>query len=283
MEVFVLSLLVAAAQAAPSLNSNGVGLEPIMKRMPVLDDAPVYPTSRIVNGRPASRGQLPYQAALFLDGRNFCGGSLISPSWILTAAHCTVDVELVTAYLGVVRLHEDQDSRAVLETRQVVNHAAYNPTNLNNDVALVHLPRHAPLSHEISVVNLPSYSQAVETFVNQPVRASGWGRTSDTAAGVSPHLNYIDVSVISNAACARTYGTSVVVPATLCASAAGGQSTCSGDSGGPLVTLAASPTLVGVVSFVSQAGCASGNPSGYMRVTAFLDWIHAVSGLHIRA
>jgi secreted trypsin-like serine protease len=44
---------------------------------------------RITNGYTADRGQFPWQAALYVDGSSFCGGSLISDRWILTAAHCT--------------------------------------------------------------------------------------------------------------------------------------------------------------------------------------------------
>ena len=44
---------------------------------------------RVTNGQDAYRGQFPWQAALSIDGRSFCGGSLISNQWVLTAAHCT--------------------------------------------------------------------------------------------------------------------------------------------------------------------------------------------------
>nr|CAD7407041.1 unnamed protein product [Timema cristinae] len=266
-------------------------------------DAPKYPGSRIVNGNQASRGQFPHQAALYLDGRSFCGGSLISTSWILTAAHCTLNIGTVTAHLGAQSLNSVESGRVTLATRNLINHASYNPSNLNNDISLVRLPSAVALNAFIQLVHLPRHSQASTTYAGVASQVSGWGRNSDSATGVSNNLNFVNLNIITNAVCAQTYGTAVIIGSTLCASGAGGRSTCNsvllplfplltlltlvvvsfqGDSGGPLVLNQASGYLqIGVVSFVSGAGCASGNPSGYVRTGHFLSWISANTGIHI--
>nr|CAD7462023.1 unnamed protein product [Timema tahoe] len=102
--------------------------------------APKYPGSRITNGEQASRGQFPYQAALYLDGRSFCGGSLISTTWVLTAAHCTLGIDTVTVHLGAQNLNAVEAGKVTVATRNLVSHANYNPSNLNNDISLIRLP-----------------------------------------------------------------------------------------------------------------------------------------------
>lgn len=91
-------------------------------------------------------------------------------------------------------------------------------------------------------------------------------------------MNYARLQVISNTVCANVYGTSVVTSKTICVSTPSGTSTCQGDSGGPLA-LESSQLLIGVTSFVSSAGCASGNPAGFVRVTSYLDWIKSHTGI----
>nr|CAD7429932.1 unnamed protein product [Timema monikensis] len=205
--------------------------------------------SRITNGEQASRGQFPYQAALYLDGRSFCGGSLISTTWVLTAAHCTLRIDTVTVHLGAQNLNAVEAGKVTVATRNLVNHASYNPSNLNNDISLIRLPSAVALN---------------------------------ASSGISPNLNFVNLNIITNTVCARTYGTAVIITSTICSLGANGRSTCNGDSGGPLVVSHGGfPQQIGVVSFGSSAGCASGAPSGYARVTSFLSWISANTGIHI--
>nr|CAD7410268.1 unnamed protein product [Timema poppensis] len=318
MRVLLLScLFVAAALAAPSGDSELLALEPVVMTMPELGKissslhfrtwslhsrdveqsdmedrnikkgtkikgAPKYPGSRITNGEQASRGQFPYQAALYLDGRSFCGGSLISTTWVLTAAHCTLRIDTVTVHLGAQNLNAVEAGKVTVATRNLVNHASYNPSNLNNDISLIRLPSEVALNAFIQLVRLPSHSQASNTFAGDAVVVSGWGRVSDTSSGISPNLNFVNLNIITNTVCARTYGTAVIVTSTICSLGANGRSTCNGDSGGPLVVSHGGfPQQIGVVSFGSSAGCASGAPSGYARVTSFLSWISANTGIHI--
>lgn len=91
-------------------------------------------------------------------------------------------------------------------------------------------------------------------------------------------MNYARLQVVTNTVCAATYGTSVVTSNTICVATPSGTSTCQGDSGGPLA-LESSDLLIGVTSFVSSAGCKSGAPAGFVRVTSYLDWIKSNTGI----
>jgi len=92
-------------------------------------------------------------------------------------------------------------------------------------------------------------------------------------------LQYADLKVIENSVCAQTYG-STIASSTLCAATPGGKSTCNGDSGGPYaMNMGGKLTQIGVTSFVSSAGCESGKPAGFVRVTSFRDWIKTNTGI----
>ncbi|XP_055545525.1 collagenase-like [Wyeomyia smithii] len=236
---------------------------------------------RIVNGFPAAQGQFPYQVFLrgFVTGGAIaCGGSLISNEWVLTAAHCISGVSSFEIVMGTIV----SASPEVLGTSNTfMMHPAYNPNNLNNDIGLIRLNTPVAFSQNIQAVNLPSADRTGETFLNVIATVSGFGRTSDTGA-VSPTKNWVNIRVISNAACAAVYGSAVIVDSTVCGTGAdaANQSTCQGDSGGPLTIQEGGASLqIGVVSFVSSAGCTAGHPSGYVRTTHFRSWITAQTGI----
>ena len=92
----------------------------------------------------------------------------------------------------------------------------------------------------------------------------------------SETLNKVDLTVITNQNCSATYGALLIRSSTLCATWTEefGESTCQGDSGGPLALINGTSTMVvGVTSFGSSEGCASGAPSAYARVSSFNAWI----------
>merc|ERR1711892_48390 len=96
---------------------------------------------RIVGGAEATPHSYPWMAALFVDDAWFCGGTLISDEWVLTAAHCAKDASEMKVMLGAHNVRDDsEEGRIELVTRDFFTHEKYSQITLHNDLALVHLP-----------------------------------------------------------------------------------------------------------------------------------------------
>lgn len=245
------------------------------------------PNERIFNGYSASTNQFPYQVSVRTiapsGGASICGGSIISATWVLSAAHCTINGVQFVLRFGTLNLNAGGQSHTSF---RAISHPNYNPVNLNNDIAVVSIPSALSFSDAIHAVRLPTRAQASQTFANLQTTVSGWGAISPTG-GAQTLLRWVNKRVITNAVCAQRYGNSAVVAHVICTVGyAGSQSVCGGDSGGPLVLNEGGvPTQVGVVAFAAHpniGGCAAGHPSGYMRTASFLAWVQLHTGLAIR-
>ncbi|CAB3365334.1 Hypothetical predicted protein [Cloeon dipterum] len=219
--------------------------------------------SKIIGGNIATPGQFPYQVGLFIDGSGFCGGSLISDTVILTAAHCVDGIRTFEAHLGAHDIFDiNEPNKVIVISTDGVAHENFNPATIDNDIAIVRLG--FPVGgFGISTVRLPAFSLVNVTFSGDRVRVSGWGRTSDATSGVSPELKYVDICVDTNG---------------------GTEGTCHGDSGGPLVIQESDGeyTEIGIVSFGSVDGCESGAPAAFTRVTEYLEWLEINAGVALR-
>nr|ACM40875.1 trypsin [Culicoides nubeculosus] len=228
-------------------------------------------TMKIVGGSPAREHQFPWQASVTsCSGQSCstCGGSLISRRYILTAAHCTAGLSEFQIGLGTNKRNKPTVN---LISKVKIEHPKYHARWLINDVSIIKLPRAVRLNKGVQIIPL---ARKNETFNNRYATASGYGKTSSLSS-VSDQLNYVDMRIISNTECKKTYGLSVQ-DSTLCAVGKNraSQNVCQGDSGGPLVVKEGNSFVqVGVVSFVAKAGCEYGFPSGYARVSSFYPWI----------
>ncbi|XP_016973573.1 serine protease 1-like [Drosophila rhopaloa] len=267
--VFALALATASAGLLPQQR-------PVHPR-----DLPAVPSiqGRITNGLTASEGEFPYQVGLSFassSGSWWCGGSIIGNEWVLTAAHCTDGASAVTIYYGATVRTQAKLTQTVASSN-FKQHTSYNSVVLRNDISLIKTPS-VVFTTYIRNVELPAIASSYSTYSGQKAIASGWGKTSDAASSVSNSLQYETFEVVSVATCQSTYGSLIATSKVICIATPNKTSTCNGDSGGPLV-LASSKILIGVTSFVSSAGCESGAPAGFTRVTSYLDWIKENSGI----
>lgn len=237
--------------------------------------APLNTKTRIVGGETASPGSWPWQVSLQRNGFHFCGGSLISDEWILTAAHCFQGSGDTTSGLAVV-LGEDslttsssnQLSRSVSE---IINHPSYSSSNNNNDMSLLKLSDPVSYTDYIQPVCLTAANTAPD--VGSDVWVTGWGTLS--SGGSSPdRLQEVMVPVVSQSQCSDSYASqNIDITNNMICAGQAGKDSCQGDSGGPLVyKINGSWVQTGVVSF--GIGCAlSQYPGVYARVSEYTSWI----------
>ncbi|XP_075906554.1 transmembrane protease serine 7 [Nelusetta ayraudi] len=240
-------------------------------------DPPAGP-QRIVGGVNSVEGEWPWQVSLHFSGHLYCGASVLSSDWLISAAHCFSKERLSdprpwSAHLGMLT---QGGARHVADIRRIVVHEYYNARTFDYDIALLQLKRPWPASLGLLVqpVCLPPASHSVGS--SHRCWVTGWGYRSEEDKALPSVLQKAEVSLMSQTDCKKSYGP--VSPRMLCAGVPSGErDACRGDSGGPLSCRAPGGGrwfLVGIVSW--GAGCGRPNlPGVYTRVNKFTSWIRS--------
>ncbi len=263
-------LLSVNSSPGGSVRSSGVifPVEPI--------GGPTY-TPEIVGGGDTSVEQWPWQAQL-RRGSAFCGGSLIAPNWVVTAAHCLDDGMGAEVVLGRTEIDSGGVERSVVE---IILHESY--SNFDHDIALLRLDEPVEYSASIQPIGLLSSAQEANLAKNGVLASvTGWGVLYPETPTRSDQLQAADVAMVSPDACRNSgYSASSITENMICAGfVEGGVDACFGDSGGPLVVRdrLGGHRLAGITSWGNE--CALPDyPGVYTRVSAFVDWISDKTGL----
>ncbi|XP_068631773.1 transmembrane protease serine 9-like [Battus philenor] len=285
MKTFMVLVIVATAIATSTAQAVADEESPVFgyhKKIGIPEAARIraleQSTSRIVGGSVTDIREIPYQAGLVIRIlfvlTSVCGASLISPTRLITAAHCyhdgSITAQSFTVVLGSNTIFSGGQR---ISTNNIAVHPNWNPRNAANDIAVLRIQA-ANLNNVVQPIALPSGNELSNNFVNQMGLASGFGLTSDGGSiGNNQRLSSVSLRIVPDAECSRIY-TTWYHSSNICTSGAGGKSTCQGDSGGPLaVTSNGRRVLVGVTSFGHRDGCTVGHPAAYARVTSFVQWV----------
>jgi uncharacterized repeat protein (TIGR01451 family) len=244
----------------------------------------------IIGGDVAADGAWPWQAALWNNVSNSwygCGGSLIAPGWVLTAAHCVassggvVDVPAaaLSVVVGVNDLTKVDQGQRIPVTQVIANPQFSVVTDFDADVALLRLAHPAVLNAKVQVVPLVTPFDAGLYAPERPTVVTGWGTLTAGQPDYPDQLYQVEVPVVAPDICRFAYAATgaVVNNNMLCAGLAqGGKDSCQGDSGGPLVVRAGTGwKQAGIVSWGN--GCAEpGLPGVYTRLVNFLQYVSDV-------
>ncbi|MER6344018.1 trypsin-like serine protease [Streptomyces sp. NPDC001595] len=272
------------ALSRSALSASTAGTEP----SPTID-------AKIIGGTTTTIASAPWMAQLWYgddkgtadtsdDVGFFCGGAVVAPTKILTAAHCVAgynwyahgSVITGTAQLPSVDADgyiTDLHGGSISGVWRQWSHPTYSPVTIDNDIAVLTLPN----AVKATPIRMTTAADTASYAAGTSAKVYGWGRTSSTHDNISETLKAATLPVQSDTTCAAAYGSDFVKGHMVCAgqpatgSDAGTTTACNGDSGGPLVV---NNRIVGIVSWGVEDCVAKGAYSVFARAGAYVGAVY---------
>ncbi|MCX5238674.1 S1 family peptidase [Streptomyces prunicolor] len=216
----------------------------------------------IVGGSTTTTTAYPFVMQITDASQNqFCGGTLVSATKVVTAAHCMVGETTSSVRVVGGRTYLNGTNGTVSKVSKIWINPSYTDATNGNDVAVLTLSTSMPYT-------TAKYVASTDTSVyatGATARILGWGTTSENGSS-SNQLRTATVPIVSDTSCKSSYGSDFIATDMVCAGyTSGGVDTCQGDSGGPLLI---GGVLAGITSW--GEGCAeAGYPGVYSRLTKF--------------
>ncbi|XP_043853116.1 kallikrein-8 [Dromiciops gliroides] len=220
--------------------------------------------SRVLGGQPCVPHSQPWQAGLFQGVRLLCGGVLVAPQWILTAAHC--QKPKYTVHLGQHNLQKPDGSEQEIKVDRFIPHPCHNSSNNNrHDLMLLRLRKSVNVNSKVKPIELPSQCPQPD----QKCLVSGWGTTTSPRENFPETLICAELNIWSQDQCEEAYP-GKISDGMVCAGDNAGVDTCQGDSGGPLVC---EGVLQGITSWGADPCGTVNKPGVYTSVCRYTEWI----------
>lgn len=225
--------------------------------------------TRIYGGQEAAQHNYNWMVVIVVVKNNgnkiLCGGSILSKTKVLTAAHCTTNAKQMRIYYGVHSLNQAQMR---VNMKSFVRHEKYDFPNY--DIAIITVEEPFEFNAKVGHVCLPT-SKNLQLEQSSLLIGLGWGRTETSR--FSNVLKENVFTVISDEDCQRVYGSFLNEKIVVCTQDSPGQSVCQGDSGSALGRLENGRFVqYAIISFTSRK-CDRGHPTGYTELSPMLDWI----------
>lgn len=243
---------------------------------------PTVRSYRVVGGEEVVKHEWPWQVAVLKGNEQFCGGTLIAPQWVLTAAHCIRKKKRrrkIRVKVGEHDIDADEGGEMFINLQDDIPHPKYDFDTITHDIALLKLAKPVSASRTVGFACLPEETDKLpEKHVCYII---GWGKKKNNDVFGSKVLREALVPLVNRRTCQKAFNYPIHDTQVCAGSINGGADSCAGDSGGPLLCRkpgAGSQTkwmVYGVTSY--GEGCGEKKKFGiYTKVRKYLDWISEV-------
>jgi len=257
--LLIFSIVIAMTIMVESaINPVGCGLRPLKPK--------------VVGGVEAIEGDWGWMTLMKRNNQFLCGASVINSRWIVSAAHCTTNLNVLTYKLEVGGHHRNNITNEpwvqIMDIEKIINHPQYSASTYNNDIVLLKTTK--PIIFDDQYIIPVCIPDGTEDFVGQTGYATGWGAIS-SGGSTSLFNKEVGMILLSDTRCKAKYPTANVTTM-ICGADNHGVDTCQGDSGGPY-TFYSNKHNGEVLKGITSWGYGCGGGGVYTRTSNYYQWI----------